>query len=97
MNERNKTLEFWQYLDPLTPEFTGKREVTDFGLSYSIEVGDIETEYQRMSGLGVEFVSEPVLMGDHWQVYAHDVDGNVFALRQWVDPDSPYSVPNLEK
>jgi hypothetical protein len=24
------------------------------------------------------------------------VDGNVFALRQWVDANSPWSVPNLE-
>jgi hypothetical protein len=36
-------------------------------------------------------------MGDYHQVYAHDVDGNVFALRQWKDPDSPFSVPNLEQ
>ena len=97
MNDRTKTLEFWQYREPLTPEFRGKRGVTDFGYSYSIEVGDIQAEYRRMGGLGVEFVSEPVNMGDYWQVYAHDVDGNVFALRQWSDPDSPFSVPNLEQ
>jgi hypothetical protein len=49
-----------------------------------------------MASLGVEFVSEPVLLGEYWQVFANDIDGNVFALRQWVDPDSPWSVPNLE-
>ena len=49
-----------------------------------------------MSDLGVEFVSEPVLLGEFWQVYANDIDGNVFALRQWADPNSPWSVPNLE-
>ena len=96
MNERTKTLELWQYRDPLTPERVGKKDITGFGYSFSIEVGDIQKEYQRMSAVGVEFVSEPVLLGDHWQVYAHDVDGNVFSLRQWVDPNSPYSVPNLE-
>lgn len=96
MNDRNKTLEFWQYRNPATPTFVGKRDVTDFGYSYSIEVGDIHAEYARMKGLGVEFISEPVLMGDYYQVYANDVDGNVFALRQWTDPRSPYSVSNLE-
>ncbi len=96
MNARSKTLEFWQYRNPITQEFRGKREVTEFGYSYSIEVGDIQAEYARMKALGVEFVSEPVLMGDYYQVYANDVDGNVFALRQWLDADSPYSIPNLE-
>ncbi len=96
MNARSKTLEFWQYRTPVTQEYIGKRDVTEFGYSYSIEVGDIQAEYERMKELGVEFISEPVLMGDYYQVYANDIDGNVFALRQWVDANSPYSVPNLE-
>lgn len=96
MDDRAKTMEFWQYQNPVTPTYMGKRGVTDFGYSYSIEVGDIQAEYTRMQALGVEFVSEPVLMDEFWQVYANDIDGNVFALRQWVDADSPYSVPNLE-
>ena len=96
MNARSKTLELWQYQNPVTPAFAGKRGVTDFGYSYSIEVGDIQAEYARMKDLGVEFVSEPVNMGEYWQAYANDIDGNVFALRQWVDSNSPYSVPNLE-
>jgi len=96
MNARSKTLELWEYTNPITPAYSGKRGVTDFGYSYSIEVGDIQAEYARMQDLGVEFVSEPVNMGDYWQTYAHDIDGNVFALRQWADSNSPYSVPNLE-
>ena len=97
MDKQAKTMEFWQYRDPITPAYSGKRGVTDFGYSYSIEVGDIQAEYTRMAELGVEFTSEPVNMGDYWQVYANDIDGNVFALRQWADPNSPYSVPNLER
>lgn len=96
MAERSKSMEFWQYQKPVTPEPTGKRHSTDLGYSYSIEVADIQGEYTRMKGLGVEFVSEPVLMGNFWQVFANDIDGNVFALRQWVDENSPWSVPNLE-
>jgi hypothetical protein len=96
MDSNCKTLELWQYRSPETHAYSGKRAVTDFGYSYSIEVGDIQSEYARMIDLGVEFVSEPVLMGDYWQVYAHDIDGNVFALRQWIDADSPYSLLKLE-
>ena len=96
MAQRTKSMEFWQYVNPETPLFQGKRDSTALGYSYSIEVEDIQGEYARMSDLGVEFVSEPVLLGEFWQVYANDIDGNVFALRQWVDPNSPWSVPNLE-
>ncbi|MEH6593363.1 MAG: VOC family protein [Halioglobus sp.] len=96
MDETCKTLELWQYRSPETQVYSGKRAVTGFGYSYSIEIGDIQSEYARMMDLGVEFVSEPVLMGDYWQVYAHDIDGNVFALRQWVDADSQYSLHTLE-
>ena len=96
MNERTKTLEFWEFNIPETGVYQGKRGVTDFGYSYSIEVGDIQAEYARMQDLGVEFISAPVKMEDYWQVYANDIDGNVFALRQWLDANSPYSVPNLE-
>jgi catechol 2,3-dioxygenase-like lactoylglutathione lyase family enzyme len=92
-----KMLELWQYRTPQTRACSGKREVTGFGYSYSIEVGNIQEEYARMKDLGVEFVSEPVLMEDYWQVFAHDIDGNVFALRQWVDADSRYSVVTLDK
>ena len=96
MYNTSKTLEFWEYREPVTAAPVGKLGVTDFGYSYSLEVGDIQAEYARMKEIGVEFISEPVLMGEFWQVYANDVDGNVFALRQWVDANSPWSVPNLE-
>lgn len=42
---------------PLTAEYIGKRGVSDFGYSFSIEVGDIQAEYSRMQYLGFEFVS----------------------------------------
>jgi catechol 2,3-dioxygenase-like lactoylglutathione lyase family enzyme len=91
-----KTLELWQYRNPLTSEFEGKRLVTGLGYSFSIEVEDIQLEYARLRDLGVEFVSDPVLMESCWQVYGHDIDGNVFALRQWADAESPFSLRKLE-
>ena len=96
MAQRTKSMEFWQYVNPETPQIQGDRDSTALGYSYSIEVGDIQAEYARMTDLGVKFVSEPVLIGDFWQVYANDIDGNVFALRQAADPNSPWSLPNLE-
>ena len=90
-----KTLELWQYRKPQTQAPVGKRAVSGLGYSFSLEVGDIQLEFTRLKQYGVEFVSEPVFMGDYWQAYAHDVDGNVFALRQWVDPDSPYSLRKM--
>ena len=96
MNERSKTIELWQYRNPLTERYIGKRGLTDFGYSFSIEVGDIHAEVDRMTELGVEFVSDPVKLGDFWQAYTHDIDGNVFSLRQAVNADSPYSIPQLE-
>lgn len=96
MASRSKTLELWEYVKPVTPALSGKIDSTSLGYSFSIEVGDIQAEYSRMSDLGVEFVSEPVQLGGFWQAYANDIDGNVFSLRQAVDPNSPYSVPQLE-
>ena len=96
MNASSKTLEFWEYVNPATPALAGKLDSTAPGYSYSLEVGDIQAEYRRMMDLGVEFVSEPVLLGEFWQVYANDIDGNVFSLRQATDPDSPLSIPQLE-
>ena len=43
-----------------------------------------------------EFVSEPVELDDYWQVYAHDIDGNVFALRQCLQESSPFSLRQME-
>ncbi|TQV74545.1 VOC family protein [Exilibacterium tricleocarpae] len=80
-----KVIELWQYENPRTPAFSGQREVTAPGYSFSIEVGNIQREYQRLKELGVAFVSEPVLLDNLWQAYAFDVDGNVFSLRQPKD------------
>lgn len=97
MNNASKVLEFWQYVNPETQSFTGKRDVTSLGYSFSLEVGDIQTEYKRLKAANVEFVSKPVKHGAFWQVYAHDPDGNVFSLRQAIDPDSDRSVASLDK
>ena len=96
LNETSKVMEFWQYISPKTQQFNGERDVTALGYSFSLEVSDIQKEYQRLSSLGLEFVSEPVKLGDFWQAYTRDLDGNVFSLRQTVDVDSKYSVRKMD-
>lgn len=96
ISRSSKVLEMWQYVNPPTVEAPAKRAVTDLGYSFSFEVADLDAEYKRLSALGVEFVSAPVVMGAFREVYAHDVDGNVFALREAVDSRSPFSVRQLE-
>jgi len=83
LDGQGKKLELMEYQAPNeTPESVGKRKPTDLGYSYSYEVLDIEKEYKRLLEAGVEFISEPQTLGEFKRVYAYDLDGNVFSLRQ---------------
>lgn len=94
LDGKGKKLELMEYQAPnATPKSPGKRKATDLGYSYSYEVLDIDKEYQRLKAAGVEFISEPQSLGDFREVYAHDVDGNVFSLRQALSPE--YSLKNF--
>ncbi|MEM7613279.1 MAG: VOC family protein [Pseudomonadota bacterium] len=97
MNQASKVMEFWQFLNPATPSTTMPRAVTELGYTFSLEASDIQAEYRRLVSLGVGVVSEPVQMGNFWQFLARDVDGNVFSVRQAIDPQSPYSVRALDR
>ncbi len=95
MDTQGKKLELMQYLNPETPGIGKPKALTDLGYTYSYEVLDIQEEYERLKKLGVQFVSEPQLLEDFWRVFAHDIDGNVFSLRQAADKDSMYSLKNF--
>ena len=97
MDGLGKMLELMQYNNPATPYTTSENRPTDLGYSFSIEVGDIQQEYDRLIKLGVQFLSEPMILGEFWMVYANDVDGNVFSLRQATSPQSIYATKNLLK
>ena len=87
-------LELMQYQTPQTPKPISKRNPTDLGYTFSFEVEDIQKEYQRMKTVGVDFISEPKILGDFWMVFANDPDGNVFSLRQPTNTASIYSIRN---
>lgn len=95
MDGPGKMLELMQYEHPVTPSKLSKKDPTDLGYTFSIEVKDIQQEYERMKKLGVEFLSEPQILGEFYTVFAHDIDGNVFSLRQAVSKSSGYSMQNF--
>lgn len=95
MDGYGKMVELMQYEHPETPAKLHKKDPTDLGYTFSLEVKDIQQEYERMKNLGVEFLSEPQILGEFYTVFAHDVDGNVFSLRQAVSEASGYSLQNF--
>ncbi len=48
----------------------------------SFQVDDIQKEYERLSGLGVKFLSAPARMGDTTTVVFDDTCGNLLQLHQ---------------
>lgn len=94
LDGKEKKMEMFQYggAHP-TPSTTYKRSPTELGYSFSLEVLDIQKEYERLKGKGVEFLSEPQQVGKFKMVFANDTDGNVFSLRQAIDP--AFSAPNI--
>lgn len=94
LDGKEKKMELFQYegTHP-TPNTIYKRSPTELGYSFSLEVLDIQKEYQRLKMIGVEFLSEPQKLDKFWIVFANDIDGNIFSLRQAID--DMYSVQHF--
>lgn len=97
MDGLGKMLELMQYDNPVTTKPTSQKHPTDLGYSFSIEVADIKSEYDRLKNVGVQFLSEPHISGEFWMVFANDIDGNVFSLRQATNSQSIYATKNVLK
>lgn len=82
MDDRNKVIEIWQYDSPQTPAKSAPSQPTDLGYSFTLIVRNLEAEVKRLQKSGVRFVSAPQQVGDALMVFAWDIDGNVFALKQ---------------
>ncbi len=95
MDTQGKKMELMQYTQPKTEAGKTPRKLTDLGYSFSIEVEDIQQEYERLRNAGVQFTSSPQKMQDFWMVFAQDPDGNVFSLRQIIDKNSLFSLKNM--
>lgn len=94
LDGKEKKMELFQYQEQHpTPNTIYQRSPTELGYTFSFEVLDIQKEYQRLKAKNVAFLSEPQQLGNFWRVYARDVDGNIFSLRQAIDPS--FSAPNI--
>jgi catechol 2,3-dioxygenase-like lactoylglutathione lyase family enzyme len=70
--------------NPATKTF--KEAIKDQGVPYaSFAVDDIQTEYERLKKLGVEFVMPPTEMGPVTSAILDDTCGNLIQLTQLHD------------
>ncbi|MEM7333794.1 MAG: VOC family protein [Chloroflexota bacterium] len=92
----NILLEFWQYLNPPSPEPTVTPSAEQLGYSHvCFEVVDLLGEVARLKSLGVEFLSEPLQSNQRWLIYGRDPDGNLFELIEFLEADAPMSMERL--
>jgi catechol 2,3-dioxygenase-like lactoylglutathione lyase family enzyme len=79
----NMILEMWQFVNPVTPEPQRPSAIDDVGYNkVAFEVSDLQTEYERLTTLGVAFLSSPARSVDGWEVCLRDPDGNLISLIQ---------------
>ena len=76
----NAFVELWQYTNP-APEDLRSRPC-DYGYPHiALQVDDIQSEYDRLSAHGMEFVGEVVHFGDAASaIYGRDPCGNIIEL-----------------
>ena len=60
-----------------------KKALVEDGIPFTtFEVDDIQKEYERLKGLGVEFTMEPTSMGISTQAIFDDTCGNLIQIFQ---------------
>ncbi len=93
----NMLLEMWQFENPKTPMPTQTASFTQIGYhKIAFEVSDIQSDYKRLSALGVNFLSAPVAHESGWVVFLRDCDGNLLSLQQF-NAQSPQSINNFKQ
>ena len=93
----NMILEMWQFVNPVTPEPQRPSPIEDVGYNkVAFEVSDLQKEYERLTALGVRFLSWPATSVDGWEVCLRDPDGNLVSLIQPKTQDD-LSVSHLKQ
>jgi len=93
----NQTLEFLQYLNPVTATAKGERPIYEPGWMYScFEVTDIRREYQRILKLGARFITPPQQFRGAKLCFARDPDGNLFALLELPEDQGDWSLSTVD-
>ena len=79
----NMELEFWQYLNPVTPRPVADRKLDALGYNaLNFEVADVGKERRRLQRLGVRLAGRVVTIGGWKTQFAYDPDGNLFSVQQ---------------
>jgi catechol 2,3-dioxygenase-like lactoylglutathione lyase family enzyme len=93
----NMILEMWQFVNPVTPEPQRPSVIEDVGYNkVAFEVSDLQKEYERLTAMGVRFLSSPATSLDGWEVCLRDPDGNLISLIQPKTQDD-LSVSHLKQ
>jgi catechol 2,3-dioxygenase-like lactoylglutathione lyase family enzyme len=93
----NMILEMWQFVNPVTPEPEKPPSIEDLGYNkVAFEVSDLRKEYERLTALGVAFLSSPTMSVDGWEVCLRDPDGNLISLIQ-PQTEAGLSVSHLKQ
>jgi catechol 2,3-dioxygenase-like lactoylglutathione lyase family enzyme len=89
----NCFLEFFEYGPETLPRpAEPPRVACDHGLCHiGLDVEDIEGEYERMRGLGMEFIAPPSRPGEGapMTVFGRDPDGNIIEMAEAAPAGSP--------
>lgn len=83
----NAHIELWQYENPEPKDLRSRP--CDYGYPhFALQVDDIEAEYERLKGHGMEFVGEVVHFGDTSSaIYGRDPCGNIIEIYEIKSPD----------
>ena len=93
----NMILEMWQFVNPVTPEPEKPPSIEDLGYNkVAFEVWELHKEYERLTALGVAFLSSPTMSVDGWEVCLRDPDGNLISLIQ-PQTEAGLSVSHLKQ
>jgi glyoxylase I family protein len=76
----NAFIELWQYSNPKPADLRSRP--CDYGYPHiALQVDDIQSEYDRLGALGMEFVGDVVHFGDSASaIYGRDPCGNIIEL-----------------
>ena len=88
-------LEIFEYAKPEPRPASGPRANVDHGIChFCFEVKDIESEYRRLRGAGMSFLSPPVPQAYVSCCYGRDPDGNLIELIEYFEDSSRADPPS---
>jgi len=89
----NACIEIFQYANPQARPGDPNRPACDHGITHlCLDVGDIESEYERLNKAGMVFHCPPQDMGGVSATYGRDPDGNIVELLEVKDLENPIAL-----